>query len=145
MALLFVCAQWHALAKLRLHNDFTLDLLDYTTVHLGSQMRLFQHACSKIPTKELKKEAEARARKATKKKNGGSESASPRPAGLKIFTIKFHFLGDYVPIIRQLGTTDSYSTQTVCIAVLGPYNCSHCISFSGRTVSPGAKVMVPTD
>ena len=70
-------------------------------------------ACLTVPTKELKKEAEARARRALKSGKGATESAAQRPAELNIFTIKFHFLGDYVSTIRQLGTTDSYSTQTV--------------------------------
>lgn len=113
MRLLFVCGQWHALAKLRLHHDMTLDLLDYTTTLLGAQMRRFyRDTCSKVVTKELKKEAEARARRESKNTNGQASSMR-KPASLNIFTIKFHFLGDYVAVIRRLGTTDSYSTETV--------------------------------
>ncbi|TEB19263.1 hypothetical protein FA13DRAFT_1719017 [Coprinellus micaceus] len=114
MELLFVCAQWHALAKLRLHNDFTLALLDYTTTHLGAKMRIFDRdTCTKVPTKELQKEAEARARKTARdRKSGATMSTSRRPAALNVFTIKFHYLGDYTSVIRKLGTTDSYSTQT---------------------------------
>ena len=29
-------------------------------------------------------------------------------------TIKIYFLGDYVDAIKEVGTTDSYSTETVC-------------------------------
>ncbi|TEB40253.1 hypothetical protein FA13DRAFT_1572898, partial [Coprinellus micaceus] len=114
MSLLFVCAQWHALAKLRLHNDFTLALLDYTTTQLGAKMRLFNRdTCMKVPTKELPREAEARARKVTgDHKSKEVASRSRRPVSLSIFTIKFHYLGDYTSVIRRLGTTDSYSTQT---------------------------------
>lgn len=113
MALLFICAQWHALAKLRLHHDLTLALLDYTTTHLGAQTRRFyRDTCMKIPTKELSKEAEARARRSLKEGNGKA-SASQRLVTLNVFTIKFHFLGDYSSVIRRLGTTESYSTQTV--------------------------------
>jgi hypothetical protein len=36
-----------------------------------------------------------------------------KPRKLTVFTIKFHFLGDYSNIIRRYGTTDSYSTETV--------------------------------
>lgn len=32
----------------------------------------------------------------------------------KLNTVKAHFLGDYARSIRMFGTTDSYSTQTVC-------------------------------
>ncbi|KAF6742404.1 hypothetical protein DFP72DRAFT_1081941 [Ephemerocybe angulata] len=108
MRLLYVCAQWHALAKLRLHNDFTLRLLDYTTTQLGALMRAFSRdTCTQFNTKELKKEAEARGRR-----DGKGNNSERRPAVLDVFTIKFHYLGDYVENIRQFGTTDSYSTET---------------------------------
>ena len=114
MILLFVCSQWHALAKLRLHNDHTLDLLDYTTVHLGQKMRHFHRTIGNVPTKETRKEADARARKADKVANRKSDGTTARrPRVLNVFTIKFHFLGDYTSVIRKAGTTDSYSTQTV--------------------------------
>lgn len=115
MKLLFVFAQWHALAKLRLHNDHTLDLLDYTTTQLGAHTRRFNRdTCSRVATKELAKEAEARARREAKGKGKGkAASATRKPATLGIFTIKFHYLGDYVPTIRRFGTSDSYSTENV--------------------------------
>ncbi|TEB19132.1 hypothetical protein FA13DRAFT_1758280 [Coprinellus micaceus] len=112
MSLLYVCLQWHALAKLRLHNDFTLELLGYTTVQLGAHMRRFyRDTCSKIPTKESKREAEARASRESKAGKGLVNSGR-KPVSLRIFTIKFHYLGDYASVIRRLGTTDSYSSQT---------------------------------
>jgi hypothetical protein len=113
MTLLYVCSQWHTLAKLRFHNDFTLKLLEYTTVQLGAQMRRFyRDTCSKIPTKESKREAEARASRESKA-GKGSRNPGRKPVSLRIFTIKFHYLGDYASIIRWFGTTDSYSSQTV--------------------------------
>ncbi|KAF5318999.1 hypothetical protein D9611_012683 [Ephemerocybe angulata] len=112
MKLLYICAQWHALAKLRLHNDLTLNLLDYTTTLLGAQMRAFdQDTCAKVPTLELKKEAEARARKEGSASKSSVGSTSRRPASLDMYTIKFHYLGDYVASIRHFGTTDSYTTE----------------------------------
>ena len=115
MNLLFIFAQWHALAKLRLHNDHTLALLDYTTTQLGALTRRFDRdTCSKVETKELAKEAEARAcREAKGKGKGKAVSSARKPATLGIFTIKFHFLGDYVSTIRRFGTSDSYSTENV--------------------------------
>jgi hypothetical protein len=110
MKLLYIYAQWHALAKLRMHHDMTLKLLDYTTTLLGAQTRLFNHeTCSKISTKELRKESEAR-----EKREGGT-STTRKAVKFNIFTIKFHFLGDYADSIRSLGTSDSYSTETVSI------------------------------
>ncbi|KAJ3533279.1 hypothetical protein NMY22_g7397 [Coprinellus aureogranulatus] len=119
MKLLFVCAQWHALAKLRMHHDLTLDLLDYWTILLGAEFRKFHELCSSIPTKELKKEADARARREGKS-NGKAASSSRKPASLNIFTIKFHYLGDYSSTIRKFGTTDSYSTETGELYHKGP-------------------------
>lgn len=113
MPLLYICAQWHALAKLRLHNDFTLALLEYTTAQLGAKMRVFdKYTCRKTPTKELKGEADVRARREVQT-GKGQGSSTPRSKQFSIYTIKFHFLGDYPDIIRRFGTTDSYSTQIV--------------------------------
>jgi hypothetical protein len=112
MRLLFICAQWHALAKLRLHHDLTLDLLDYTTVRLGAHMRRFSRdTCETTNTRELQKEAEARARREGSKNGKGTATRKPRKLG--VFTIKFHALGDYSTVIRRYGTTDSYSSETV--------------------------------
>ncbi|RXW13768.1 hypothetical protein EST38_g12086 [Candolleomyces aberdarensis] len=114
---LYTFAQWHALAKLRLHNDFTLEFLEYSTTLLGAQIRIFDRdTCSKVETKELPKEAEARARRNAK--NGNSATASRKPVSLGIYTIKFHYLGDYVSTIRRFGTTDSYSTETHNVMLL---------------------------
>ncbi|TEB22930.1 hypothetical protein FA13DRAFT_1590392, partial [Coprinellus micaceus] len=108
--LLFIYAQWHALAKLRQHHDVTLQLLDYTTTWLGAQTRLFNHqTCAKTNTKELRKESEARGKREGKGKGGGN---SRKAVKFNIFTIKFHFLGDYTSYIRFFGTSDSFSTET---------------------------------
>jgi hypothetical protein len=137
MELLSICAQWHALAKLKLHNDYTLDLLDYTTTQLGSQMRRFERdTCMVVPTKETKREAQIRA-----KRDG---SSSQRAKKLGIYTIKFHFLGDYTAVIRKLGTTDSYSTQTVSDPVtLIPHEVSQPARPIGGVISQGTQVLVP--
>ncbi|TEB36972.1 hypothetical protein FA13DRAFT_1787257 [Coprinellus micaceus] len=109
--LLYICAQWHALAKLRVHHDLTLNLLDYTTVRLGAHMRRFSRdTCETTVTRELPREAEARARREGSRKGKGTASRKPKKLG--VFTIKFHSLGDYSAVIRQYGTTDSYSTET---------------------------------
>jgi hypothetical protein len=51
----------------------------------------------------------------TNHSQGQPPGPSPRgkKKGLNLFSIKFHFLGDYVRHIRLFGTTDSYSTQLV--------------------------------
>jgi hypothetical protein len=59
---------WHALAKLRLHTDYTLDALKTATKQLGQQLRYFQaEVCPAFKTYETANELEARARRALKK------------------------------------------------------------------------------
>lgn len=112
MKLLYILAQWHALAKLRMHHDMTLRLLDYTTTLMGAQIRRFNaETCAKITTRELPKESEAR-----EKREGNKNGPKTRKlVKFNIFTIKFHFLGDYTSNIRRFGTSDSYSTETVSL------------------------------
>jgi hypothetical protein len=65
LQLLFILAHWHGLAKLRLHTDETLEVLDQTTIQLGAKFREFRDVtCAKFKTKELKREADARNRRA---------------------------------------------------------------------------------
>ncbi|KAF6752551.1 hypothetical protein DFP72DRAFT_1011401 [Ephemerocybe angulata] len=141
MALLFIFAEWHGLAKLRLHTDHTLTLLECQTVSLGEAMRRFvNETCTAIATSELKREYQARKRREAsaekkqspvaanprKKRKLNSGSAEPsanndtleddigdglRAKTLNLETYKYHSLGDVAPTIRMFGTTDSYSTQ----------------------------------
>jgi hypothetical protein len=68
MELIFVMAHWHALAKLRMHNDLTLNIMEAVTVSLGKKLRKFsQITCSAFATKELPREYNARIRRCTKK------------------------------------------------------------------------------
>jgi hypothetical protein len=117
LRLLFLCAQWHSLAKLRMHNDHTLDLLDKTTKELGIRFRTFANrTCQAFSTRELKREAEARQRRHMKTDpTSESATASQRPKAFNLQTYKFHSLGDYVETIRKYGTCDSYSTEIVSI------------------------------
>lgn len=159
--LLFLCAHWHGLAKLRMHTDATLDILDGLTTKIGAAFRNFtDDICPKFATRELAREHQARKRKEAKRSSGrgvvnnagdGSSTHLPQPqmlrkgpalsestgstdpsasAGTKgprdpeqkpgfkgktynMNTYKHHSLGDYVKHIREYGTTDSYSTETV--------------------------------
>lgn len=149
---------WHGLAKLRLHSDITLEILDKQTTQLGDALRAFQSkTCTAFETLELKREAEARKRKAIAKAQKTSRAAAAgrkvkgkqRDRGegpgltsqqvgaqgaeatalddadeasksgrkTKAFSglngYKPHALGDYVAIIKEYGTTDSYSTEPV--------------------------------
>ncbi|KAI9057374.1 hypothetical protein FKP32DRAFT_1551893, partial [Trametes sanguinea] len=121
---IFLLATWHALAKLRLHSETSLSLLEGTATTLGRQMRLFlRDVCSSYDTRELPKETTARARRkaATQAKSSsvaGTSRAPVLPAlsvkrkTLNLSTYKFHRLADYPRCIRRWGTTDNYTTQT---------------------------------
>lgn len=101
LRLLYKAAEWHALAKLRLHTDSTLSLLEAVTREFGRLMRQFRDKTSdEFDTVDLPRETGAR--------KGGARSKK-----LNLNTYKFHALGDYVATIRLFGTTDSYSTQLV--------------------------------
>lgn len=127
-SLLFTTAEWHTLAKMRLHTDSTLAWLDESTKAFGKQIRRFQsHTCSFFDTRELPHEEAARCRRQKKKVSINLPNPSPlapapstaTPSGRskkKVFNlilIKLHALGDYVQTIKTFGTTDSYSTQPV--------------------------------
>ena len=135
-SLLFTTAEWHTLAKMRLHTDSTLAWLDESTKAFGKQIRHFQsHTCSFFDTRELPQEEAARSR-CQKKKKVSINLTNPSPlaplaaastatpsAGTKkklfnLILIKLHALGDYVKTIKRFGTTDSYSTQPVWMLLL---------------------------
>ena len=62
--LLFCLAEWQALAKLRLHTEDTVALLDQALHRLGTQMRKFQSiTCSVFQAKELPQETARRVRR----------------------------------------------------------------------------------
>jgi hypothetical protein len=104
LRLLYKAAEWHALAKLRMHTDSTLDLLKAVTREFGHLIRQFRDKTSdEFNTVELPRES------GTQK--GGRRSSKKKKLNLN--TYKFHSLGDYVATIRLFGTTDSYSTQVV--------------------------------
>ena len=70
LRLLFTAAHWHGVAKLRLHNDLTLDVLDSITESLGDQLREFRRTtCTAFVTRELEKEYSARIRHENKRKD----------------------------------------------------------------------------
>ena len=109
------------LAKLRLHSDNTLDIMDDVTVKLGSQFREFRdRICPQFQTRELPREVAAHQRRRSKQNHhsGGNSAArfskDPRQKMFNLDTYKYHSLGDYTSTIRRFGTTDSYSTTTVC-------------------------------
>jgi hypothetical protein len=118
-SLLYRFAEWHALAKLRLHSDSTLTFLEETFKKLSQQLRKFRTGtCAAIDTLELPKERAARQRRFDQRlgtHNVSPESTRPKAKKFNLNTYKFHAMGDYVRTIRFFGTTDSFTTQIVCI------------------------------
>lgn len=118
-SLLYRFAQWHALAKLRLHSQSTLSLFKNTFEILSKHLRKFRDlTCVAFATVELPKEKAARQRRASQHagpNNTPSEPAGPKVKRFNLNTYKFHAMGDYVRTIKLFGTTDSYTTQIVSI------------------------------
>ncbi|KAI0369443.1 hypothetical protein BV20DRAFT_946216 [Pilatotrama ljubarskyi] len=130
--MIFVLATWHALAKLRLHSESTLRVLEQTTTALGQVLRAFaRDVCVNYHTKELPKETVARFRRTNAQAarsgqpavpdsaqqssglgKGKKTSGQPKLKAFNLGTYKLHRLGDYPASIRKAGTTDNYTTQT---------------------------------
>jgi hypothetical protein len=117
-SLLYRFAQWHALAKLRIHSESTLCFFENTFKGLSRQLREFREfTCAAFATIELPKEKAARYRRFTKHagSNVSPESSGPRAKKFNLSTYKFHAMGDYVRTIKLFGTTDSFTTQIVSL------------------------------
>lgn len=126
--LLWELASWHALAKLRLHTETTVTILEGFTRTVGSATRRFAKLCEDINTQELKHEAAARGRReaAASAKSGPGLKPSGKPPAerssrrkrLNLSTFKYHGMGHFPAGIRRAGTIDSYSTQRVSVILL---------------------------
>jgi hypothetical protein len=116
--LLYRFAQWHALAKLRLHSETTLTVFDETFKKLSRQLRKFRDlTCAAFATVELPREKAARERRATRERSGAEnpDAGGGRRKSKKfnMNTYKFHAMADYAHSIRLFGTTDSFTSQIV--------------------------------
>ena len=121
LRLLYKTAEWHALAKLRIHTDSTLNLFDVVTREFGRLMRQFRdRTADEFDTVELPHEA------------GSKNWTAPSKKKLNLNTYKFHALGDYVATIRLFGTTDSYSTQIVSFIFRSLILCRDLLFYRGN-------------
>lgn len=118
-SLLYRFAQWHALAKLRIHSESTVTFLQETFKNLSQNLRKFRRdTCDAFNTMELPKERAARQRRVAQRSESSAaplESSGAKTKKFNLETYKFHSMGDYVRTIKLFGTTDSFTTQTVCI------------------------------
>lgn len=81
--------------------------------------RFQQVTCQAFEMPELLQEMAGRQRKETVANLSGHRRKPARSGPLSktfnINTYKFHALGDYEKMIRQFGTTDSYTTEVVSV------------------------------
>jgi hypothetical protein len=134
MTTLFRLAQWHALAKLRVHTGSTLDMLRDITAELGRELRKFHDkTCATYFPQQSGGTTTAR---------GTRKNSSEGP--INLLTYKFHALGDYETTIRTFGTTDSYTTQIVRIFTV--HITDHDLQlYLGRTSTPTGQTILWTD
>ncbi|KAG2054254.1 hypothetical protein BDR06DRAFT_848882, partial [Suillus hirtellus] len=116
--LLYRFAQWHALAKLRMHSESTLSVLDETFKHLTHQLHKFRNfTCSAFTTVELPKERAACKHKAAHQCLASdipdAGSGGQRTKKFNMNTYKFHAMGDYLQAIQLFGMIDLFTSQIV--------------------------------
>ncbi|EIW80785.1 hypothetical protein CONPUDRAFT_57037, partial [Coniophora puteana RWD-64-598 SS2] len=118
--LLFTMSYWHSLAKLRMHTESTLQVLEQVTVLLGQRLRLFASATSTDPglvAYETDREYQARGRafqrRQAQQPSTGASLGGKRRKIFNLITAKLHFLGYYILHIRIHGTTDGFTTHIV--------------------------------
>ncbi|EGN93514.1 hypothetical protein SERLA73DRAFT_63777 [Serpula lacrymans var. lacrymans S7.3] len=120
--LLFHLADWHALAKLRMHMESTLEELHNSTINVGKKLQRFQDIpAAAFQTKELPQEVSAHMHRAKhdgalNQSHASGRSNEPQTLRIKRFNLStyiIHALGDYFRTIQLFGTTDSYTTQIV--------------------------------
>ena len=120
LKLLYLASYWHSLAKLRLHTETTLKVLDNVTVLFARALRHFKEVtCPCFSTVETDREYNARCRAAEWRMSRSQPANNVQVTGKRaktfnLLTSKLHALGDYIETIKMFGTTDSYSTQIVC-------------------------------
>ncbi|KAJ2934434.1 hypothetical protein H1R20_g2679, partial [Candolleomyces eurysporus] len=138
VSILYKCAKWHALAKLRTHTDATLQLFETETIELGEEFHKFiETVCTEIQTKELATEVAARQRreqrkllkesKAAKQATKDGDATAPKTPSLDKSTshllrlisvdgnLKGYIRSNCLPInVLALGLGASCLSQQVC-------------------------------
>ncbi|KAG2088019.1 uncharacterized protein F5147DRAFT_781150 [Suillus discolor] len=105
-------SHWHRLAKLHMHSDLTLKILDQTTTDLGEQFSLLKEmVCASYQTQELDREVDARSRWQAKEAAKWAENSKGKSKEKEKAEWRAVACWDYVASIRFFGTTDSYSTE----------------------------------
>ena len=115
MDMLFECANFHALGKLRLHTEVTIDILEASTPLIyGAIKRFATETCPKYNTVEQQKEVDSRVRRARAKDPKIKVSNQRQPKKFNVMnTYKYHAIGHWAGYVRRSGPLDVYSTQVV--------------------------------
>ncbi|KZT33115.1 hypothetical protein SISSUDRAFT_993397 [Sistotremastrum suecicum HHB10207 ss-3] len=116
LKLLYLAAEWHSLAKLRMHTRSSLAQLSVTTTRFGAAMRSFvKNICPHIEAFETPAETAKRARAIAAQVAKGvqpkAKSGERKVKTLNLRTHKYHALGDHETTFQEVGTTDSISSQ----------------------------------
>jgi hypothetical protein len=121
MTLLFRLAEWHALAKLRMHTEHTLNSLHQSTVAIGQELRSFQEWTQAFRTVELPKETNAQQQRTCKKAvskvpsgvdlQGGPSCHSATTSVEKVASQQSH---KPKPAISQRAIGRTYSNAGLC-------------------------------
>ncbi|KAJ3522680.1 hypothetical protein NMY22_g11782 [Coprinellus aureogranulatus] len=107
--LLYVNARWHALAKLRMHTEATLILLEKATSELGDRFRGFIQAVEEIETVETPAEAD------TKHNSYSSPLTETMSSQL------YRFLGPKTKALYHKGRSlAEYSSPNLVVSATGP-------------------------
>ena len=147
--MIFELANWHALAKLRVHHDVTLENLQHATHHLYSTIQRFAETTAKQAVPELPSETNARVRRAQSKPGGAKPGAGTRRlVSFNVMnTVKYHSLGDYVDYIKRSGPTDNFTAEVVrmrCSLHLELYVLTHLSRASLNISTPRRYTRLPT-
>ena len=119
LKLLYLASYWHSLAKLWLHTETTLKVLDNVMVLFARALRHFKEVtCPCFSTVETNHEYNMRCRAAEWRTSRSQPANNVQVTGKRaktfnLLTLKLHMLGDYIEMIKMFGITDSYSTQIV--------------------------------
>lgn len=125
MRLLYTMAYWHSLAKMRMHTESSVCLLDNAHTAMATHLRHFEKiVCPRYTTKETQKEYAKRVRTETKRTTKTTVETNTRATGRKtksfnLSTVKTHLLGYYPSYIRTYGTMDLLSTLRVSTSASG--------------------------
>jgi hypothetical protein len=129
--LLFSLTFLHALSMLRMHTDYTLEVMTSEVLRFGYELRRFnQLLCPHYDTREIPKEEAARYRrqaaanavkrptdaqpfKKQRTKAPAADDSEPKKKSLSLSTYKLHITGHYPAYIASKGTTDNYTTKIV--------------------------------